>query len=358
MPPFSTDGRVVLAMRDYSAVRALVVGGTGFIGPEVVRQLVAGGCDVAVAHRGVHESDLPTAVKHVHCERRTLQADRDTFSSLDPDVVIDMRPMTEEDARHFVDAFTGVARQAVVVSSADVYRAYGRLNGTEPGPPDPVPLREDAPLRQRLYADRDAPPHDRAGDLDRYDKILVERVVSSEPRLPVSILRLGMVHGPRSYRHYAYIKRMADGRPGIVLADTWARWRGTLAYSENVAAAIALVALRREARGAYNVGDAAPTPTAELVASLAAASGWSGRIVTVPIADLPEPMRPGVDTAQELILDTSRIRDELGYSEPVPAAEGFRRTVEWATAHPPGPDQPMGRLRLDYGAEDDLLRTH
>jgi nucleoside-diphosphate-sugar epimerase len=343
---------------DNGLVRALVIGGTGFLGPEVVHQLVAAGHDVAIFHRGVGEAALLPSVRHLHGDRRELTAFGPAFRSFGPEVVVDMRPMTEDHARQLVDTFRGLAQRAVVVSSSDVYRAYGRLNLTEPGPPEPVPLREDARLREQLYADRKAKPHDRTESLEQYDKLLVERVVSSEPRLPAAILRLGMVHGPRSYRHYPYLKRMIDGRRGIVLAEPWARWRGTLAYSENVAAAIVLAETRSEARGAYNVGDALPTPIADLVAAIARAAGWGGRVVTVPAQDLPEPMRPGAGLAQELILDSTRIRNELGFKELVPSGVGVQRAVEWMLAHPPTPDDPMGRLELDYGAEDAVLATH
>jgi nucleoside-diphosphate-sugar epimerase len=324
----------------------------------VVHQLVEAGDDVVIFHRGIQEAALPPSVRHFHGDRREWAAFGPAFRSFNPEVVIDMRPMTEEHARQLVSTFAGLARRAVVVSSADVYRAYGRLNRTEPGPPDPVPLREDAPLREQLYADRNAKPHDRTESLDQYDKLLVERVVSSEPRLPAAILRLGMVHGPRSYRHYPYLKRMIDGRPGIVLAEPWARWRGTLAYSENVAAAIVLAARRSEAGGVYNVGDPTPTLIADLVGAIAHTAGWSGRVVTVPADDLPEPMRPGAGLAQELILDSMRIRDELGFTERVSAATGIRRAIEWMIKNPPTPDDPMGRLDLDYSAEDAVLVTH
>lgn len=118
-------------------MRVVVIGGTGFLGPEVVQQLVAASCDVAIFHRGVTEPPLPPSVRHFHGDRGELAMHRSAFRSFDPDVVVDMRPMTEEHARQLVSTFAGLAERSVVVSSADVYRAYGRLNLTEPGPPDP-----------------------------------------------------------------------------------------------------------------------------------------------------------------------------------------------------------------------------
>lgn len=150
---------------------------------------------------------------------------------------------------------------------------------------------------------------------------------------------------------------MDDGRPAVILAESWARWRGTLAYSEDVGAAIALAAMRSDARGPYNVGDAQPTPMAELVSAIGTAAGWDGRILVVPDAEMPEKMRPGPGLAQELILDTTRLRSELGYAERVPRQEGFGRAVRWMREHPPGADDPMGRLELDYDIEDTIIRA-
>ena len=338
-------------------MRVLLLGGTGFLGPDVVHRLVDGGCAVTVFHRGLVETDLPAGVRHIHGDRDHIGTYAREFRDIAPDVVVDMKPMTEAHARGLVATFGGLVERVVIVSSSDVYRAYGRLNSTEPGPPDPVPLLEDAPKRERLYADRNAKPHDRAESLDLYDKILVERTVTKERRFGAAILRLGMVHGPRSYRHFPYLKRMDDRRPAIILAESWARWRGTLAYSEDVGAAIALVAMRPEASGPYNVGYAAPTATADLVAAISTVAGWNGRIVTLPDLELPEAMRPGRGLTQELILDTTRIRRELGYAERTPRDEGLRRAVRWMREHPPGIDDPMSRLALDYDAEDAVLRV-
>jgi len=46
----------------------LIIGGTSFIGPHVVRSLVSGGHEVTVFHRGEHEPELPKGVRHVHSE--------------------------------------------------------------------------------------------------------------------------------------------------------------------------------------------------------------------------------------------------------------------------------------------------
>ena len=69
-------------------------------------------------------------------------------------------------------------------------------------------------------------------------------------------------------------------------------------------------------------------------------------------------MRPAAGLAQELILDSTRIRNELGFNEPIPPEMGIRRAVEWMLGNPPTADDPMGRLELDYRAEDVVLAAH
>lgn len=47
-------------------MRVLILGGTAFMGPHVVRRLVDQGHDVAVYHRGQHDVGLPDRVTHIH----------------------------------------------------------------------------------------------------------------------------------------------------------------------------------------------------------------------------------------------------------------------------------------------------
>ncbi len=339
-------------------MRAIVLGGTSFIGPAVLDELIGKGCETAVFNRGRGKSPLPAGVERISGDRRRLAESKSALRAFKPDVVIDMIAFIETDAFSLLDVFAGFARRAVVVSSLDVYLAYGKLIGIEQGAPDPSPLSEDSPLRNRLYPYRGPVP--RAADdprriLDDYDKIPIERAVLCQTALPAAVVRLPMVYGPRDYQHrmFEYLKRMDDGRPAIILEETAASWRDTRGYVENMAAAIAAAALATEpATGVFNAGEERSEPLEEWVAAIGRAAGWNGRIARVPAGLLPDSMKASEDFRHDLVADTSRIRKELGFREKVPIDAAIQRTVEWERAHPPAAVDPA---RFDYAAEDAAL---
>lgn len=128
-------------------------------------------------HRGRTEADLPPLVKHIRGDRRSLGDLGSEFKRFAPEVVLDMIPINEVDARGLVAAFRGIARRTVAISSQDVYRAYDRVIRRDSGSPDRIPLSEDAPLREKLY------PYERE-EVEDYEKILVEGVVMGTPTCP------------------------------------------------------------------------------------------------------------------------------------------------------------------------------
>ena len=342
-------------------MRILMIGGTNFIGLAVTRELLDGGHTVAVYHRGEHEADAADAADaatHIHANRDALESMRAEIAAFKPDVAIHMIAMTEAQAQSFVRALSGVATRAVVISSQDVYRAYGRLLGKEPGPPDATPLSEDAPLRERFYPYRGDEP--RAADdpvrwMDDYDKILVEGVVMSAPALPCAVLRLPAVYGPRDRqrRFRPWLKRMDDGRTAILMDEAEARWRWTYGYVADVAHAIALAALDPRSVGhIYNVGEREARSLEERVRAVAEAASWTGRIVLAPAGALPEALRAGVGSDQDLYTGSERIRAELGYTELTPVAESYTQAIAWERANPPEADDPA---EYDYDAEDKAL---
>jgi nucleoside-diphosphate-sugar epimerase len=334
----------------FEPMRILIIGGTGFIGPWVVRLLMGEGHMVVLFHRGETAADLPPAVSHISGDRRNLSAFASEFRRFAPDVVLDMFPYAEQEAALVMQTFRGMVRRVVAVSSMDVYRAYGRFLRLEDGLPDPEPFAEDAPLRTTLYPYRaSAEPSDLAYN---YEKILVERVVMGDVELPGTVLRLPQVYGPGDPRHrlFEFLKRMTDGRPFILLEDGRAQWRWTRGYVENIAAAIALAVTDDRAAGRiYNVGETAAFTDLEWIKRVGEIVGWQGALKVVSSAMLPEHLKLPYDWRHHLAADTARIRRELSYDESVSADEGLRRTVAWENAHPP---KQIDQSRFDYAAED------
>jgi nucleoside-diphosphate-sugar epimerase len=290
--------------------------------------------------------------------RRNLGDYADALRALAPDVVVDLILSSGRQASELMRQFRGVASRVVALSSADVYRACGVLHGFEPGPLEPLPLTERSALRTKLQTY----PPDRIKMLQRvfgwldeeYDKIPVEREILGDAALPGTVLRLPMVYGPGDplRRFLPVVKRIDDRRPAILFEQGYARWRGPRGYVENVAAAIALAAASDRAAGrVYNVGEAESLTELEWAERIAAAAGWTGRFVTLPVDSMPPNLVLPGNTAQHWTIDTTRIREELGYREPVAQAEAIRRTIDWERANPTGSSAHV----FDYDAEDAAL---
>src|SRR5262245_7735212 len=335
-------------------MRVLIIGGTGFIGSYVLRRLLGEGHSVAVFHRGQSGSDLPRGALRITGDRRRLAEYGGEFDQFGPQVILDMIPYVEEDARALMATFRGKVERVVAVSSQDVYRAYGLFLRLEEGKLEPAPYDEEAPLRTRLYPYRETAQG--GEDLAyHYDKIPVERVVMSDPQTPFTILRLPKVYGPGDRgRLFDYLKRMDDGREATLVRERRSRWRWTRGYVENVAAAIALaVTDARAANRIYNLGEGDALSESEWARSIGLAAGWSGEVVAVPEDALPQSMLEPYRFEQHLVADTNRFRKELGYEEETPRQEALRRSIEWERANP---HSEVNLKRFDYAAEDEALK--
>ncbi len=287
-------------------MRILVVGGTRFIGAHTVRALHATGAEITVLHRGRTDNPVLPPVEHIvdPSARYPIVAFPDAVKR-DFDVVVHMVAMGEADATAAVQAFAGRTGRLVLVSSCDVYRAYGRLTQSEPGEPEPVPLTEDAPLRTSRYPYRGMAAQ--IGDYaDTYEKILAEEAVRGAAGAPDwTILRLPKVYGPEDNADLGTVYGFA------AVPD----WRWTHAHVENVAAAIATASLHPKARNRiFNIGEETTPTMGERLAVLPKRPG-----------EVPEP--PPFDFRQALVLDTSRGRRDLGVADVVDEAAAMRQSV-------------------------------
>jgi nucleoside-diphosphate-sugar epimerase len=324
-------------------VNLLVIGGTRFIGPAVVARLCADGHVVTVMHRGSCAARLPAGAHELGGDRNRPEDVTRALAVSAAEVLIDMVLHSAEQATQLLAAALGRARRLVVASSLDVYRAYERLAGDATGPPDPVPLDEDAPLRESAFPRRKLAlgPSDWRYD---YDKLQVERVLAGEARLPATVLRLPYVYGPGDYRHrtWPHLSRMDRGLP-LVLSPLEAAWRASRAYVQNVAEVFALCVAREAAAGrTYNVADEPTLSEREWIAAIGRAAGWSGELelAAEPPSGAPPATGRRGHFAQHFELDAGRVRAELCYRQPVGLAQALAQTVRWQRAHPPEGGEP------------------
>ena len=336
-------------------MRLLVIGGTGFIGPHIVAELIRLGHDVAVFHRG--RGAVASGAREIIGDRRHIAVSGEAIRTFAADVVIDVVLSSGTQARALVELLEGHARRVVAVSSMDVYRACGVTHRLEEGPLEPLPLREDSSaLRSKLQTY----PPEQIQMLqqvfgwvdDEYDKIPVEREILGNGKVPGTILRLPMVYGPGDplHRFQPIVKRIADGRQTIVFSADMAGWRATKGNVEDVGAAIALAAVSERAAGRiFNVGEADTMTELEWARQIARECHWNGEFIVLPDDRVPLHLRAPGNTAQQWVGDTTRIRKELGFRERVSREEAIRRTVEWERASPPTGFTPH---HFDYQAED------
>lgn len=333
-------------------MNVLIIGGTRFMGPVVAEKLLADGHQVTVFHRGESEPEMPPAIRHIHADRADLTDHRADIERIRPDVILDMMALTQQHAVDLVSTAKDLTGRLVVASSCDVYQNYGLLWRTESNGSTDGRVDEEGRVRHNLYPYRKQVkgPED---ILYEYDKILVEQEIM-QSGIPSTVLRLPMVYGPldRQHRLYSYVKRMNDNRPAILIDRDRAHWRGIRGYRDNCAHALHLAVTDPRAAGrVYNVGERHAMTEMEWIEAIATELGWNGTIIGAPRDQLPGYLQADLDWNHNLDIDTTRIRTELGFDEPVSFAEGIRRTVDWELSHPP--QDPLDRF--DYEAEDKVF---
>ena len=336
-------------------MRILVIGGNGFIGTPLVRELLTDGHDVAVFHRGV---EVPSNGKplQIRGDRNRLPDHEDDLRRLAPEVIIDMVLCSGEQAGQLIAVADKINARVVAVSSMDVYRAWGVVQGSELGGLEPMPITEDAPLRTT----RQTYPPEVVEKMKSiftwlgpgYDKIAVEQAVMG--RVGNTVVRLPMVYGPGDplHRQHGVLKRIKDGRAAIILPDDHAAWRGPRGYVENVAHAIALATTERAAGRIYHVCEEPSLTELEWQKEVAAQTEWRGRFVRLAREQAPKHLLMAGNASQHVVPNSQRIRTELAYKELWPIDEAIRRTIVWEQANP-----PAGAVfhQFDYAAEDAAL---
>jgi nucleoside-diphosphate-sugar epimerase len=321
-------------------LKVVVLGGTRFIGRAIVEELAGSGHEVLVVHRGNLEPDDMPPVQHLHADRMEVGEHREELAAFDPEAAVDCRALTRADSEVVLGALPSGLR-LVVVSSIDVYRAFGALNDERET--DPVPLDEDSAVRPNRYPYRGLMP-----GMDHYDKLDVEDVYLAQGATSV---RLPMVYGEHDYqlREEFILRRLRAGRARIPFgAGTWLAARG---YVRDVARGVQLVLENPDAAGhVFNLCEDRTYSMRMWSSMILDAAGSDVELVRVADDVLPEDLKPTGTMSQHIAVSSHKARSMLGWTTSDPE-ESLRTSVQWHLANPPpNPD-------LDFNADDRALGT-
>jgi UDP-glucose 4-epimerase len=312
-------------------MRAVVTGGAGFVGSNLVDRLVDGGADVLVV------DDLSTGSPHNLAGARGAGARLERLDVRDrtrlQDVLVDFRPSTvfhlaaQIDVRASMadpahDAAVNVLGSVNVFSAALAAGARRVVNtstgGAIYGVTDRVPTPETepaAPLSAYGLSKRTAEEYGAwfrgAHDLD------------------VVTLRYGNVYGPRQDPSgdagviARFCDRVLSGEAPLVFGDG-SQTRDYVYVGDIVSANLAAASAAALRHRTYNIGTGTEVSVLQLVAAVAAAAGVH------PDAFTPQfrPARAG--EVLRSCLDVARARDDLALEAPTPLEVGLAATLEWA----------------------------
>jgi UDP-glucose 4-epimerase len=299
--------------------RAVVTGGAGFIGSHVAERLTGAGCETLVVDdlsAGKREN-VPAGVEFQELDIRSPELSR---------AVTDFRPVavfhlaaqasvtaSVRDPEHDLDVNVrgtiNVLEAARAVGAPTIFASTG---GALYGDDVPLPTPEETTAQP--------------GSPYGASKLAGEGYITTWSRLhelPNVVLRLGNVYGPRQEPH---------GEAGVVaifssclLEDRTPTVFGGGAptrdyvFVGDVADAF-LLAAESGRPGTYNVGTGVATSVTRLLELLQQIAGTH-------VDPEHAPLRPGELRASAL--DSSRIRDALGWSPHVELEDGLRTTFGW-----------------------------
>lgn len=311
--------------------RALVIGGTLFMGRALVEQLLARGDDVTIMHRG-EGTPFGERVHEFRCDRNDAAAVQQALAGGKYDVVYDnvydwQRRTTEQPVAAAARAVSENARRYVFTSSVAVY-------------PEGTDGDEDSPL---VPADHRNPY---ARDKAESERALFRLQEDGGPA--VTTLRPAFIYGAHNpfERESFFWDRILAGRPVIIPEDGGSTMQWV--YSQDVARAAIAAADADVASGrAYNLAEHPPVTQVEFVETLARVAGREAQLVFIPRARLKDaggssfgpPLYFGAYLdIPPITVRSDRVRDELGVTL-TPLEDGLRETFRWyRTQDRPAPD--------------------
>jgi UDP-glucose 4-epimerase len=313
-------------------MRALVTGGAGFIGSNLVDALLDRGDEVTVIDNlasGKRENlrgALARGAGFDEADIRDAERMRGVLASARPDIVfhlaaqIDVRKSIEDPAWDAGVNVVGTINVLEAAHRAGVKRVVNTsTGGAIYGDADVMPTPESAPARPMAAYGQ--------------SKFCAETYCGWYERLyglSSVILRYGNVYGPRQDPHgeagvvAIFCGKLLAGERPLIFGD--GRQTRDYVYVGDVVAANLAAAAHPEAHGAYNIGTGTESSVVEVLGALRQAAGLGEGELEPEYA----PARTG--ELQRSSLDVTRARAELGFTADTDLVAGMKPTLEWTRA--------------------------
>jgi len=308
-------------------MRALVTGGAGFIGSNLVDGLLDRCDEVTVIDNlsSGRADNLASArergIEFFDQDIRDGEALKRIFAGTRPDIVfhlaaqIDVRKSIEDPAFDATVNVIGTINVLEAARSSGVKRVVNTSTGgaiygeaeVMPTPETVTPKPMSAYGQSKYCAERYCGWYERLYDLSAVT------------------LRYGNVYGPRQDPHgeagviAIFAGRALEGRPPVVFGD--GRQTRDYTFVGDIVAANLAAAAHPEAHGEYNVGTGVESSVLEVIAALREAVGDSEDGLR------PEFRPPRTGELQRSSLDVSRAKAELGFTAGTSLVEGMRATL-------------------------------
>jgi nucleoside-diphosphate-sugar epimerase len=321
--------------KEAQVVRVLVLGGTRFLGPYVVDELLARDHEAAVLSRRRAEHGSP--VRHFEGDASQASTLRQVLRSWRPECLLDMLHHGPEHAETVAHSCAGKVERTIHVSCAAVY-----------GPNPVCPVDEDTDV-----ARPDTPSPEVAAQIGA-DEVVLQAAANHE--VPAVLIRLPELYGPRDPKcaEWFFVRRVLDGRTRIALPDSGLHicHRG---FAQNMAWGIVQALTARRAPGhVYNLGEEKLYTLAQLARGVARALDHDWELYSVPGHLWTTPY------AHTSFFDLRRARTQLRYRDRMIPRDGLELTVAWLCQNPRGDDWrwPGIERPFDYAREDALIDEH
>ena len=316
-------------------MRALVTGGAGFIGSNLVDALLDRGDDVVVIDNlsTGKQQNLASALERgaVLEQADIVDAERmhELFATHRPELVFHLAAQISVNrsvAEPPHDARTNVEGTINILEAARRYGGIRIINtstgGAIYGETDRIPTPEDAtPKPEAPYGQS---KHCAEGYCRLYERLF---------EVPAITLRYGNVFGPRQDPMgeagvvAIFCGRLRDGEPPRVNGD--GKQTRDYVYVGDVVRANLAAAERPDVSGVFNIGTGTESSVLDLVGALreiAAADWFVPQHAALPPGEVPRSC-----------LDISRAREALDWEPTVDLLEGLRLTLESNAGNGPSP---------------------